>query len=244
MMRLLSFIFLAISLTLPSAASQPEPKQIEPGVYLVPLSLPPKLEPRRAVFESDLREAQVRLRSFAAKNNWVQLTDAPLMKSAEIYDKKEDYDKHLYKLEPELEGKPIPKTFTAGIEQDVFFAVSPEICDQVFPQGREKDSYIKLILHELAHRLHVRILKGQEQKMGPVWFYEGFAVHAADQYLQASPKLTKQEIWEIVEAKQRGSYLKYRTVFEHFLQKHTLNELVHHAGNPDFIDWLKKTEGV
>ncbi|HEY9757515.1 MAG TPA: hypothetical protein V6C97_20270 [Oculatellaceae cyanobacterium] len=243
-MQILSFIFMVLLSVMPSAASQSEPSRVEPGVFLVPLLLPSSLEPRRAEFESDLRQAQRRLRAFAAKSGWEALTDAPLMKRAEIYDTKEDYDTHVYELEPELLGKPIPRTFTAGIEKDVFFAVSPEICDAVFPQGREKDSYVKLITHELAHRLHIRILQGQEEKMGPVWFYEGFAIYAADQYSAAAPKLAEQELWDIVETKQRGSYLKYRSVFEHFLQKHTLHELIQHAGNPDFTEWLKKTKKV
>lgn len=215
-------------------------KRVSPGVFSVPLHLPPSLEPRRAEFEEQLLEAQRQLRKFAEDNYWERLTDSPLIKSAEIYDKKEDYDNHLYELEPELKGKAIPKTFTAGIERDVFFAVSPEICNEVFPEGIEKDSYKKLILHELAHRLHVRVVHGREEKMGPVWFYEGFAVNAADQYAAVAPELTDKEIWEVVKDSKRGSYLKYRTVIKHFLKKHSLQELVEHAGDKDFLEWLKK----
>jgi hypothetical protein len=200
---------------LPANSSEHELRQTAPGVFAVPLSLPKSLEPRRVEFERDLIEAQ-------------------------IYHKKDDYDKHIYELEPDLRGKPIPKTFVAGIEKDVFFAVCPEIVDEVFPQGREKDSYIKLIVHELVHRLHVRILNGQEEKMGPVWFYEGFAVYGADQLKAAAPKLTETQIWDVVNAKERGSYLKYRTVFDYFLTKHSLQELLEHAGDADFTAWLKK----
>jgi hypothetical protein len=225
---------------LPANSSEHELRQTAPGVFAVPLSLPKSLEPRRVEFERDLIEAQKRLRAFALKNGWVNLTDKPLMLRAEIYHKKDDYDKHIYELEPDLRGKPIPKTFVAGIEKDVFFAVCPEIVDEVFPQGREKDSYIKLIVHELVHRLHVRILNGQEEKMGPVWFYEGFAVYGADQLKAAAPKLTETQIWDVVNAKERGSYLKYRTVFDYFLTKHSLQELLEHAGDADFTAWLKK----
>ncbi len=242
MVQLLCFLLVTFVLVMPALAAPSEFKQLEPGVFQVPLSLPPSLEPRRNEFESDLVEAQKQLRVFAVKNGWEKLDAAPLMKRAEIYDTKDDYDKHVYELEPNLRGKPIPKTFTAGIEKDIFFAVSPAICDEVFPVGREKDSYTKLILHELAHRLHVRIVNGQEEKMGPVWFYEGFAVTTADQYSVVAPNLSETEIWEVAEAKQRGSYLKYRTVFLHLLQKHTLHELIEHAGSPDFVGWLKKTE--
>lgn len=218
----------------------PAPRQLTPGVYAAPLRLPASLEPRRAEFEGDLLEAQRRLVAFARKHGWTDLTSTPLMKSAEIYDKKSDYDEHLYELQPTLRGKAIPKTFVAGIEHDVFFAVSPEIVDEVLPQGREKDSYVKLILHELVHRLHVRIVKGNEERMGPVWFYEGFAVYGADQYAAASPQLTDDEIWKIVAAPERGSYFKYRTVVMHFLKRRKLQALLDHAGDADFAVWLKK----
>lgn len=237
MTKLQIFLFLLVISFAPCSASTPQ--KVAPGVFKVPLKLPRSLEKRRAEFESDLLEAQRRLRSFSEKHDWENLTDEPLMRRAEIYDNKRDYDDHLYKLEPSLRGKPIPKTFTAGIEQDVFFAVTPEICNEVFPQGKEKDSYIKLILHELTHRLHVRIVKGEEDRMGPIWFFEGFAIHGADQYSAKAPKLSENEIWEIVGEKSRGSYLKYRTVFDYFLRKHSLLELLDHAGGKDFADWLR-----
>ena len=33
--------------------------------------------------------------------------------------------------------------------------------------------YEKLIAHELAHAYHIQLLDGDEESMGPVWFYEG-----------------------------------------------------------------------
>lgn len=220
----------------------PSSELVSPGVFKKPLRLSTSLECRRQEFESYLLEAQKRLRTFAYENAWDSFTDTPMMESSEIYATKKEYDDHLYSIEPSLRGKPIPKTFTAGIEHGIFFAVSPEMCDEVFPEGKEKDSYIKLIQHELAHRLHVRLVKGNEERMGPVWFYEGFAVYAADQYTKVAPKLTEKEIWEVVNDSKRGSYLKYRTVMEYFLKKYSLQELVDHAGDKDFVEWLKKGE--
>ncbi len=77
--------------------------------------------------------------------------------------------------------------------------------------------------------------------MGPVWFYEGFAVYGSDQLREAAPKMSEAEIWNVVNAKERGSYLKYRTVFDYFLKKHSLHDLLKHAGDSDFTDWLKKS---
>jgi hypothetical protein len=75
--------------------------------------------------------------------------------------------------------------------------------------------------------------------VGPIWFYEGFAVFAADQYVANEPQPTNSEIWSIVEAKKRGSYQKYKTLFKHFLRHTTLQEYLEKAGSPSFLDWLK-----
>lgn len=139
-----------------------------------------------------------------------------------------------------MKGKPIPKTFCAGIEKDIFFSVTPEIADANFPEGKEADGFIRLITHELAHRLHVRIVKGEEEKMGPIWFFEGFAVYAADQYKGNIPQLNEAEIWAIVDAKERGSDRKYKFVFEHFLKDDPLPDYMKQAGDPIFAALLRK----
>jgi len=241
---MVNLTFVGTPMSSASNAGGQDKKLIElaPGVYDVPIVLPPSLEPRREEFRQDFIAAQKRLREFATKNGWEHLTDAPFVKQAEIYDTKAGYDGRVYALSPNLQGKPIPKTFSAGIEDDVFFAVSPEICDENFPEGKEPDSYIKLITHELAHRLHVRILNGNEDKMGPIWFFEGFAVYAADQYVAHPPDLTEADIWSIVDAKDRGSYRKYKVVFSHFLKGLTLPEYVKQASEPNFTAWLRSRD--
>jgi len=76
--------------------------------------------------------------------------------------------------------------------------------------------------------------------MGPVWFYEGFALHAAGQLAKAAPKLETSEIWAIVNAEERMDYRRYVTVFNYFLQKATLPQLVKQAGEGGFVEWLRQ----
>jgi hypothetical protein len=217
-------------------------KELEPGVYDVPLKLTAALEPRRKEFHDDLIEAQKNLKIFATNNNWQKLLDPSFMKEARIFDEKSDYDNMVYESSPEIKGTPIPKTFTAALEKHIFFAMKPEYVSDVYPEGVETGYYTKLMTHELAHRLHARIV-GDEKKMGPMWFWEGFAVYAADQFVANTPELSKDQIWEIVNAKERGSYRKYKAVFVHFLPKATsLADFVKRAGDPHFVDWLKKVD--
>ena len=76
--------------------------------------------------------------------------------------------------------------------------------------------------------------------MGPVWFYEGFALHAAGQLTHAAPTLQTDEIWAIVQEEERMDYRRYVTVLRYFLQKATLPQLVQQAGQADFVAWLQQ----
>jgi hypothetical protein len=99
-------------------------------------------------------------------------------------------------------------------------------------------------VHELAHRLHVRLVDGHEDRMGPMWFWEGFATYVADQFPGNKP-LTEAQMQQVVEAKERGSYRKYNAVFNHYLKQKnvSLADFVKHAGEPDFNDWLRTSPG-
>ena len=57
----------------------------------------------------------------------------------------------------------IPATYVAGFEKDFFFAVSPEIYATNVAKFVEPDFYEKLITHEMAHKLHVRLVNGNEE---------------------------------------------------------------------------------
>jgi hypothetical protein len=217
--------------------------QIEPGLFDLPIKLSKSLEPRRSEFRRNVIDAQKKLRAFAAANGWTALTDKPLIAAVEIYDSKDAWDARLREFYPRDAPKVIPKTFSAAVEKDIFFAVSPDVYLANYPDGKDEPrAFEKLITHELAHRLHVRICNGDESKMGPIWFWEGFAVYAADQLNYNRPQLTEKQMWDIINAKERGSYRKYNVVFRHFLKRTTLPEYVKLAGQKDFMQWLKKPE--
>lgn len=127
----------------------------------------------------------------------------------------------------------------AALEKRQLIAVSPAIYHRNYPQGAEPNDWEMMLTHEMCHRLHVRILRGNKGAMGPIWFYEGFAIVGAGQFVHLAPSLTDEDIWQVVEDPKRGSYLKYATVMQHFLQRTTLHDMVARAGSPDFLTWLK-----
>ncbi len=130
----------------------------------------------------------------------------------------------------------LPGTYCAALEKRNLFSVTPEYYLKVFPEGIENKSFEKLLTHELAHQLHIRILKGDEDSMGPIWFYEGFAMYAADQFAASAMKLNKQEMIQIMNTPERGSYMKYNYIFRYFAQRVNLKELIFKAKDKNFND--------
>ena len=220
-----------------------KPQKIEEGVYKIPLVLPMSLESQRYELEQTLLAAQRRLRSFAIQYGWSDLIKENFADHAEIYDDKNKFDQRFLKLHGEDLSTKLPKAVSAALEKKVFISVSPKLYNQNYPEGIEERSFEKLITHEMAHRLHIRILNGNESAMGPIWFFEGFAIYAAGQFENYNPQMESTEIWEIIRSAKRGSYKKYGVVFRYFLKKASIQELIEHAGHKDFLKWLEKIDG-
>ena len=213
---------------------------LENSVIDIPMELPASMEPQRAALYSTLEAAHRRLIGFALRHHWQVHAKEPFARLFRVYADKPSFDHDLLELcglDPALE---LPKTYCAALEQGVLMSVSPQLYRDLYPQGDEPNAFEKLLTHEMAHRLHIRILCGDEEAMGPVWFYEGFALYAAGQFETTAPLMTSCEIWDVVNAKERGDYRRYATVFQHFLSKAPLQQLVDMAGRAGFVDWLTR----
>jgi hypothetical protein len=207
---------------------------VEEGIYRVPLILSPSLKPRRRQFEQTLLAAQRRIVRFADKHGWKDLTKQSFFDRARIFDANADFDEALAGVAGLPLSTVFPKTYSAALESRVLMAVSPELYAENYPEGVEKDSFEKLLAHEIAHRLHIRILKGNEDAMGPTWFYEGFATYAADQFEELTHDLKTSEIHEVLASEDRGGYRKYASVFRFFAEKAPIKELIEQASQKDF----------
>jgi hypothetical protein len=211
---------------------------VEEGIYSVPLILSLSLKPRRRQFEQTLLAAQRRIVRFAETHGWKDLTEQGFFDHARIFDAKADFDKALAKTAGLPPSTVFPKTYSAALEGRVLMAVSPELYVENYPEGVEEDSFEKLLAHEIAHRLHIRVLNGNEDAMGPTWFYEGFASYAADQFEECTYGLKANEIREVLAREDRGSYREYASVFRFFAEKAPIKELIEQASKKDFSIWL------
>ena len=218
------------------------PIPLEYGVYDIPLLLPASLEPQRQELQQTLLAAQRRLREFAMKHGWQVHVQEPFAIRVQIYAAKVAFDHALLEISGMGTSIELPETYCAALEQNILMSVSSELYGRLFSEGQEEYAFEKLLTHEMAHRLHIRILQGDEDAMGPVWFYEGFALFAANQFEHTLPSLTEYEIWNIVGDPERGSYKRYASLFRYFLSKVDLHELVERAGKADFAGWLKQQE--
>ena len=213
---------------------------IEFGVYDIPIRLAASLEPQRASLHSTLLAAQGRLKDLALKHNWQAYVKDPFAQLFRVYADKVSFDHDLLEICGLQTTIELPQTYCAALEQGVLMSVSPELYRALYPAGDEESAFEKLLTHEMAHRLHIRILGGNEEAMGAVWFYEGFALYAAGQFEKTAPHLTATEIWDVVSAQERGDYRRYATVFQHFLGKASIQQLIDMAGKAEFVDWLRE----
>jgi hypothetical protein len=204
----------------------------------VHLVLPKTLSDRQKEFESYIVKAMRNIKNFAHNYNWDKYADKPFIDSAMIFDNKKDFDREFLIMAGADTSIVLPKTYVGTIEKRTLFLVTPEMYAEAFPEGIEKNSYEKLITHEFAHRFHIRVLEGEENRMGPVWFFEGFAVFAADQFSETEVNLDKNEIFEIMNDPQRGNYIYYGKIFRLFEQVVPLQQLVDSAQNDNFNEWL------
>lgn len=206
------------------------------------LVLSPALEGRRAELGAAARTSIGIVRSFAGRHGWESLAAEPFMDSVMIFGDKRDFDRTLLSLVGADTSTRIPAGYCAALELRTLVAVTPEFYARVYPEGVEEGSYAKLMAHEMSHRLHIRILKGDEEAMGPIWFFEGFAVHAADQFAGQKRELGLDDIRRITDCPDRGDYRDYRLVLEHYLKKAPLHELIARAGGKGFTEWLRSLD--
>lgn len=207
-------------------------------IIFIKLIIPGSLESRRSEFRGNIDVAKNNIRKFSKKYGWENLTEEEFMDSVMIFDGKNNFNLTLLKLAGADTSMKLPDTFCAALEKKTLVSVTPEFYSKVYPEGIEEQSFEKLLTHEIAHRLHVRILNGDEEAMGPIWFYEGFAMYVANQFSESDIILSKEEVIKIMKEPDRGSYVKYNYIFRYFVEKVPLKELILKAKNENFNEEL------
>ncbi|TFB22842.1 hypothetical protein E3U55_06285 [Filobacillus milosensis] len=203
------------------------------------IELPNREEDKRPWYEEVVQDAQERISIFAKNHHWDEHVTTPLVKKVHVFDSKEQFDdkvKEALDVDPEVE---LPLTVSGIVINGTLTVVTPEIYAANYKAGQEERAYEKLLAHEMAHELHIRILHGEEDLMGPRWFFEGFALYAANQFSETTLNLTDENIQEIVTSDKSVTYAYYRLLMDELLRHINLNEAVEHAKKADFEDKVK-----
>ncbi len=196
--------------------------------------LPESLEARKSEFVENVNCAKENIRKFSKKNGWEGLSTDTYFDSVMIFDVKKEFDVTFLTLTGKNPGMTVPGNYCAALEERTLLCMSPEYCEQVLPDGSEEHFYDKMITHEIAHKLQINILKGDEGATGPVWFCEGFAMYAAKQFENSDIELSKDEMIKIIKNPKQGDYEKYAFIFRYLVEIIPLKDLVEKAGNKDF----------
>ena len=135
----------------------------------------------------DNNPERIQLIEFARTNKFEK--EPRPIERVRVFTSKSDFDKAINVpatngTDARFKGS-VPSTVVGAIVGDALFVVSEPLYFQTFPGHVERD-YEKLLTHELAHRYHQDLVDGDADAMGPIWFFEGFATLAADQYVRAA----------------------------------------------------------
>lgn len=234
--RLASLLFLTLAGCASSDRTVNKPLATAAHVSVVPIKVPPSMSVDAV--RGTLRAAEESLRRFARRWDWETYAERPFYRSVEIFDDKGAFDARMRELGHMPAGTKLPPTYTAALEEEVLIAVSPELYAAAFPDGVEPGAYEKLFTHELAHRLHVRLVDDREDEMGPIWFFEGFAVLAAEQFSLDPVAADHDALWQTFRLTERGSYRTYGRAMRELVRRTSLPALVAHARRADLLDWL------
>jgi len=217
----------------------------------ISIILPPSLEPRRAGLTAEVNAAVDSATSFFARHGFNINADS-VIDSACIFATVESARSHCATRFAVPEAT-IPKTFSGTVNGHVLLAVAPDVYRAIFTKlygARQwsENEYRKLLVHELAHRIHALIaidLFATEDGMGPRWFFEGLAIRCAEQFNAGARQglLSRDELQRYIERDGENRlpspiYPIYRRMFDAAANRASIHWLISHAGDSTFVTQL------
>lgn len=189
-------------------------------------------------FRATVQRAISEVLSFSRTHRLKIVRQEDIVETVVHYESKAEFDKMISAQPSWPKGVIVPTTYAGvGLKKE-FHVVSLEAYQRIHPTDTA-DDYRKLLVHELIHLLHIAVLDGREDDMGPIWFFEGLACFAADQYSK-SPELPRQRIDEILNDTNRGSYANYAAMLRGLVKKESVTDLIKKASAKDFSEWAKR----
>ncbi len=168
-------------------------------------------------FKENLELAFKRLNVFLEDEGLSQKPVQKLIDEVIHFESKKLFDSEIKRL-TNGQMKTVPKTYVAVGDDGILRTISLDAYLKVHPEHSIKD-FVNILVHEAAHIFHSKTYGNDG--MGPVWFFEGFAIVAADQYVD-EVTLSKSEMRSIAVAKERGNYKEYGFMVRELQKSHSL----------------------
>ena len=212
--------------------------RVEPAWVAERLALPAGEAYRRRWYADRVVAAHETVAAFAGEHGWADRV-RPFFRRVEVFADQAGLWARLRTVFGLAEDAPLPTPSLAGaLEQGVLTVLTPELYALVQPRyGAAPGAFARLLAHEMAHRLHIAVLQGDEERMGPPWFYEGFAVVASGD-LVGLEVATADDLWRHTRAEGEGAYAHYAAALRFLAARIPLPELVERAGDVGFEGWL------
>ncbi|MGD9910734.1 MAG: hypothetical protein AB7U79_09100 [Candidatus Izemoplasmatales bacterium] len=183
--------------------------------------------------EKSYLHAKTILKDFISVNHLPALGSLELIDEIIVFNKHSDFKKILIST-LSMNKEDIQPTCVGTIWKKTLYLMTKSYYFDHYASGIETFGYEKLIAHELAHAYHIHLLDGIEEKMGPVWFYEGFAIFASGQFASKIEKVSNQHLERILFSEDRMFYQLYGALFHELVVHEDLMSLVSDAANPHF----------
>ncbi|HEX2339645.1 MAG TPA: hypothetical protein VHI98_04125 [Vicinamibacterales bacterium] len=205
------------------------------------VSVPSIYESRRKGVAEAVAAALDIVYAFAAEQGWSSYVKEPFFRGVEIFETQDALWRRMLQLN-QLEDAPRPTdALTAALESGVLLAVVPEEAEAARPEYfRSPDDWVRALAHEIIHRLHVRVLNGNEDAMGPQWFFEALAVLGSGQSLGEDIRVDSvEQSLELTRTGGRGSYGRYAAALRFLVKRIPLQRIIDNAAAADFEEWLR-----
>lgn len=205
----------------------------------VQLKVDDEIRARKQEFCTAVEQAMQNVDAFARAYKLEKYLEKPIISSAEVVRDRARLEHRLREMYGAPPSVVFPPGLSAGNDAKSILVIMPEEeAKKYSAKFIEAGFYVKLLTHELIHLLHIRLVDGKEDEMGPMWFFEGFAVMGSKQLENFEWPAFQKEFVEILDPK-RGDYRKYGFAVRNLARKQEISELVQRARRADFDDWVK-----
>lgn len=196
--------------------------------------------------EDEIAAAVVRaheiVQSFARSHGWDEPAAATLFEQVEVFDTQDALWRRILALNAMPLDTPLPTPgLAAALESRVLVAVRAEEYSRIQPEyAARRESWARLLAHELVHRLHVEILRGNQDAMGPSWFFEGLAVVGSGQDFDEGLEYSTaaDALRGVSDRESPLAYRRFAAAVRFFSRQRPLPVLVEKAGHADFESFL------